>query len=314
MQQELVSVVIPTYNRKEILLKCIDSCLASDYPALEVIVVDNASTDDTAEAVEKNYQSDDRVRLVRLSENMMAAGGRNAGMKVSKGEYILVLDNDNVIFPDMISQLVRAMQDRPDVSYVGALSINKGSGQIWILSGGKVNFWTCKSTDYGCGMPYTDDIQLNRFYETVSAPNAAMIRRSVIDKIGGYDATYYAMFEEIDYGCRLERAGIKAVLCSDARTWHYSYVSEGQQSLLRRLGIEEPKRTWHFARNRSILMKKYAPWYCLPLYFLVTVHALNLAYCGIALSQKQPDIAKAFWTGTWSGIFAKVNHDLYCPM
>ncbi len=89
-----VSVIIPTYNRSAVLQKCVDSVLRSDYSPIEVVIVDNASTDDTESVCASRYGADTdgrQIQYVRLPENRMAAGGRNAGIGHATGDYLLFL-------------------------------------------------------------------------------------------------------------------------------------------------------------------------------------------------------------------------------
>ena len=115
---KLVSVIIPTYNRAEMLCKCVDSILNSTYDNLEVIIVDNNSSDETRELVESKYAADERVLLISLKENLMAAGGRNEGIKRAKGEYLLLVDNDNIVERNMIELLVAEMSKDKKIGLV----------------------------------------------------------------------------------------------------------------------------------------------------------------------------------------------------
>ena len=81
---KLVSVIIPTYNRGKMLSECVDSILKSTYTNLEVLIVDNNSTDNTVELMQEKFGSDKRVHMIGLKENLMAAGGRNEGIMHAK--------------------------------------------------------------------------------------------------------------------------------------------------------------------------------------------------------------------------------------
>lgn len=133
---KLVSVIIPTYNRGKMLSECVDSILKSTYTNLEVLIVDNNSTDNTVELMQEKFGSDKRVHMIGLKENLMAAGGRNEGIMHAKGEYLLFVDNDNIVYPDMIRHLVAEMEKDSRIGLVGPLSINKYYGDtIWLASG-----------------------------------------------------------------------------------------------------------------------------------------------------------------------------------
>jgi len=114
MQSPLVSVVVPTYNRGYCLARTIDSALGQTHPAVEVIVVDDGSQDDTAEVVSSRYGGDARVRLMRQA-NAGVAAARNAGMRAARGDYVALLDSDDVWEPWKLELQVACMRARPEV-------------------------------------------------------------------------------------------------------------------------------------------------------------------------------------------------------
>jgi teichuronic acid biosynthesis glycosyltransferase TuaG len=113
MSEPLVSVCIGTYNRERYIRECLDSVFAQTYPKLEVIVVDNASTDRTIELVQ-SYG--DRVRLIRREVNSgMCSTTRNQAVKGAQGQYIAFLDSDDSWYPGKIEKQVQFMQANPDI-------------------------------------------------------------------------------------------------------------------------------------------------------------------------------------------------------
>jgi glycosyltransferase involved in cell wall biosynthesis len=116
MAGRLVSVVVPTYNRAGVLAETLDSILAQTYPHLEVIVVDDGSTDDTQAAVAP-YR--DRIIYIR-QENQGLAAARNAGFVRSSGDYVAWLDSDDLWNPDKIALQVAVLDRRPDIAVVAS--------------------------------------------------------------------------------------------------------------------------------------------------------------------------------------------------
>ena len=308
--EPLVSIVIPTYNRADMAVTCIESVFANDYKNIEVILVDNASTDDTVIKVKEKFGDREQFRLKVLCENMMAAGGRNAGLAVSKGEYILFLDSDNELYHDTISNLVLAFKERKDVDYIGLMSINaQRNNTIWLLSAG-YNWITSKGENKGENLE-VGSTKLQRFYDTYYVPNAFAVTRKAIKKVGGFDEQYYIMFEEADFGYRIAKAGMKAVVCTDVKTHHLGYVAKDDDPKIRNLGIGEPKRAYHFAKNRFIFMKKFAPWYGRLVFDLVFSHVFTVYYSHVASKCGRKDIAKAYIKGARKGRKIKVTKDIF---
>lgn len=303
---KLVSVIIPTYNRVEMVCKCIDSVLESTYPNLEVVVVDNCSTDSTIELLREKYAKEFRVHVIMLKENLMAAGGRNEGIKNAKGDYLLFVDNDNIVCPNMIELLVKEMEQDDRIGLVGPLSINKYSDNtIWLASGDYHFFSSRPKTLYAGKKP--EDVVLEKRYPTCYSPNIMMVSRKTIDRVGGFDKSYFAMYEEADFGYRIKNAGFEEYIVTDARTNHMNYVGEDEQVKLRFLGIGFPKRAYYYAKNRTVFMRKYAKWYHKITYYLIFIHVFTLYYSAIALRYGRRDIAKAWFRGTIVGLGTKVQ-------
>ncbi|HEU4663097.1 MAG TPA: glycosyltransferase [Dokdonella sp.] len=113
------SVIIPTHDRSAPVVRAIDSVLAADMgEALDVIVVDDASTDGTAEALDARYRDEPRVRIVRLDSNRGPSGARNAGLAIARGDYVLFLDSDDELLPDALRLAYAAFGAAPDLQFV----------------------------------------------------------------------------------------------------------------------------------------------------------------------------------------------------
>jgi glycosyltransferase involved in cell wall biosynthesis len=107
----LISVVIPTYNRQRSIVRAVQSALAQTHRNVEVIVVDDASTDNTCSAVQQ--LPDDRVKLLRHETNRYAGAARNSGMEISAGQYVAFLDSDDVWLPVKLERQLEAFQEFP---------------------------------------------------------------------------------------------------------------------------------------------------------------------------------------------------------
>lgn len=107
---ELISVIVPIYNIKEYLERCIDSILAQTYQNIEVLMVDDGSTDGTSELVDKIALKDSRIRVFH-KENGGSSSARNLAMREAKGQYFSFIDSDDYIEPDMMEKLYQAIQN-----------------------------------------------------------------------------------------------------------------------------------------------------------------------------------------------------------
>lgn len=138
MNAELISVIIPTYNRAKMVCDCVQSVLAPNYPALEVIVVDDCSPDDTWERVRRIFGSDSRVKFLRNDKNYSLAVSRNNGRKLARGRYLFFLDDDNIVRPDILGELLAVFKARPRAGLVAPMAVHQRLGRenvIWTLGG-----------------------------------------------------------------------------------------------------------------------------------------------------------------------------------
>jgi glycosyltransferase involved in cell wall biosynthesis len=174
----LVSVVIPVYNGERFLGRTLSSALAQTYRPLEIIVVDDGSADRTEEIAETAANKDGRIRYFRR-RNYGVAESRNFGIKNAKGDLIAPLDHDDLWSPNKISRQVRLMNDSPaEVGVVYCLALEIDQNDLVIPP---IRRLQRKRIAKG---RVTNDLALGCFIETSSAP---LIKKSFIEKIGGYD-------------------------------------------------------------------------------------------------------------------------------
>ena len=129
-----VSVIIPTFNRKGMLIECIDSVLKSTYKNIEIIVSDDASSDGTREVVAK-YKNLKNFRYLRNKKESLLSVTINKAIFASSGEYIFILDDDNVIDKNCISSLVSSFAKFKDAGIVGPIAFYKSHPDIIMHAG-----------------------------------------------------------------------------------------------------------------------------------------------------------------------------------
>ena len=300
-----ISVVIPTYNRAEMVCNCVRSVLATNYPALEVIVVDDCSPDDTGARIAKSFGADVRVRYQRNVKNLMVAGSRNAGGRKASGEFLLFLDHDNVVFPDMLAEMAACFARNADARLVGAISINRhkaGTDTVW-SAGNDFNRWTSQPRELYAGLPAEDLPPLPDALPTTYAPSAFMVRKESFDAVGGFDPAIGMMFDESDFGWRVLKLGGKGYYATRARTLHMGHADPlVKETPLRLLGIEQPKRTFCFARNRLRFARRHFTFLQALSVAFVFAPLSAVYYCAVSIRNRRPDIAWAYAKGTLAGI------------
>jgi len=210
-----VSVIVLNYNGGQIVLRCLRSVKASDYINLELIVVDNASTDDSVYLIQKNLPD---VRLVTNKVNLGFAGANNRGYKESSGEFVFILSNDTVVDKFCISELVSLASRNKRIAAIQP-KIYLGSSNRFQTAGSFTIFPLSKA--YFRGFLEEDKGQYDNICETSYACGAALFaRRDVIEEIGLFDESYWFFFEDADFCWRARLASYVILFCPTAKVWH----------------------------------------------------------------------------------------------
>lgn len=182
-----VSVIIPTYNRSALVCEAIDSVLAQDYWPVEVIVIDDGSTDDTAERL---AAYGDRIFCI-AQPNRGVSAARNAGIALARGEYLAFLDSDDLWEKNKLSAQMVFFRDHPEAQICQC-------EEIWIRNGKRVN--PMNKHKKPSGMMFEPSLHL-----CLVSPSAVIIRRSLLEEVGVFDETLLAC-EDYDLwlriGCR----------------------------------------------------------------------------------------------------------------
>jgi glycosyltransferase involved in cell wall biosynthesis len=199
MKSALVSVVICAYNDWPYLEMAIQSALCQTYSPLEVIVVDNSSTDATAEEVSMRFR--DRLRYIRQA-NRECAGAYNTGFEAARGEFIQFMDGDDVLAPNKVAKQVETFQANPE------LDIVYGNVRMFQTSAGIAD-WRDRSADP------EDDLLMrivtpNREFHAIHTLSI-LFRRCALEKVGSWDENLYV--EDLDYLLRAAWAGCRFGYC-----------------------------------------------------------------------------------------------------
>ena len=229
-----VSVLIVNWNGLRHLPECLESLEKQSYREFEVIVVDNGSTDGSLEYLRESHPW---VRLVPLPENTGFAGGNNAGLEQAQGEYVVTLNNDTIVLPDFLEEMVAVADAHPDAGMVAARICNNFERDT-IDSLGIAICPDAMSRGAGRGRRFSEQ-KLDRVEEILfPSACAALYRRKMLDEIGFFDETFFAYCEDSDLGLRGRFAGWKALLARDAVVYHKYSMTSGAFSPLKLYLVE----------------------------------------------------------------------------
>jgi len=212
-----VSIIILNYNGRRWLEKCLPTVVKITYKALEIIVVNNGSTDDSSKFLKKNYPN---VIVVEIKKNVGFAGGNNIGVKKSTGKYILLLNNDTEVPPNFLHPLVNKMEEDHRIGIIQPMlkSMRKKS-----LIDAACSFYTSTGFLYHYGYyQKCDKKQYNKEKFVYSAKGACLFTiRDEYIKLGGLDEDFVCYVEESDFCHRMWLSGKKVLYLPQSYIFHY---------------------------------------------------------------------------------------------
>lgn len=256
-----LSIIIVSWNVRELLRKCLTSIFYQTNIPFEVIVVDNASRDGSAAMVAKNFP---RARLIRNMKNVGFGKANNQGVKLAQGEYVIFLNDDTEIKDGALDKMVAYLETHPEVGIVGARLLNSdGSlqrGTARRFPGFKVlatmllgwhSFLLKKAWlrhYYLLDEKFTADTEVDQVMGA-----SLMTRKNLLDKLGGFDEEFWIWFEEVDLCQRYREAGYKIYVISQAEIVHHQGKSFVQ--------IFKLKKFCQLSRSLLIYSRKHLLYY-----------------------------------------------------
>jgi GT2 family glycosyltransferase len=234
-----VSVIVLTYNAREFVERCLDPLFEQTYPNFEVIVVDNASADGTADFVSDRFPN---ARLIRAPHNDGYGAGNNRGANVATGEVLVFLNPDAIPEHDWLSQLVGSMQRHRRQFATSKITLL--SDRQRLNSGGNLIHYL--------GLSFCRGLKADRSkYDTTELVSGASgaacaISRELFERIGGFDASFFLYHDDVDLSMRALLAGEPCLYVPDAVVAHDYDLS-----------VPPMKWGWIEAHRYAILLKVF---------------------------------------------------------
>lgn len=242
----LVGVVVVNWNRKDDTLRCLDALRAVTYPNVAVVLIDNASTDDSVDAIRMAHPD---LPILALPDNTGFTGGHNAGMRYfleRDAAYVLLLNNDAVIAPDAITLLVEAAQAHPAAGLVGANICVLEAPETVLSAGGTLDDgWRVRHEGMGL---LRDQMPLAPYTTAFLSGCAVMASRSTLQQIGLLDDDFFLYFEDVEWSYRARQRGYDLLLVPQAIVWHPD---------TRRRDVASKRITYYAARNALLFARKH---------------------------------------------------------
>jgi len=244
------SVVVLTYNQlQEGTKPCLESILLyTPKDQFELVIVDNASSDGTPDHLRKVAQEHDNVTLVLNSENKGYAGGNNDGMRVAKGDCVVLLNNDTLVTPGWLDALLSPLEMDRSIGLICPVTNSAGNEQTVVIP-------SLNEENYvEVSRRYTSKSKGHLFETEKLGFYCVAMRRDVMDKVGLLDEKFgLGMFEDDDYCFRVKRAGYRLVINEGCFIYHKGSLSFKK--------LENKEYQQIFERNRDYYQKKHGqPW------------------------------------------------------
>lgn len=249
--QPLVVTVILNWNGRDETLACLDSLVASQWPRMQTVVVDNGSSEEIATSLEQRFPD---VELVRNTTNLGFAGGMNVGLRraVEMGaDYALLLNNDTIADPSMVGELVVAASRRPDAGIVSPLMLYRDRPDL--ISSAGLSFDPRRGYQgRPLGMGERDHGQFAAVREVDASPGTAMlVPTALVLEAGMLDERLFLYLEDVDWSLRMRALGHRVYIAGAARLLHGISRSAG--------GEYSPLIAYYGTRNTFVVCARHAP-------------------------------------------------------
>lgn len=263
-----VMALVLNYNGLEVTLKTLESLCALDYSEIDLVVVDNGSTDGSWQAVAERFPT---VEQIKVPDNRGISHGMNFGLRhgVRGGyDYVLVLNNDIEVAPDMVGEMVNVAETSPTIGAVGPKAFYYWDRDRLWSAGGLIRFKESVTRERGDGE--LDQGQYDRDEEVPYVNGCAMlVRRQALIDTGLWDSTFYLGVEDADWCMRMKQQGYTCWYAHRAVLWHMISQSTG---------VYKPGRTFHTGRSTALFVRKFAGPLQWLTFCLFTLVALPLAW------------------------------------
>ena len=242
------SIVVLTWNNLDFTRACLASIEANTrYPNVELVLVDNGSSDETPEFLRAYAKSRNNVKVILNEENLGFAAGNNAGLREATGEYVVVLNNDTYVTPGWLQGLVGHLMRNPDIGIVGPVTNNIGNEARIDIHYRNMGEMLEAAAEYTRRNPRVlVDTEVVAFF-------CCAFRRQLLDEVGFLDEQFgRGFFEDDDYCRRVSGHGLRVAIAEDVFVHHHLSASFNE--------MDQEERSNLFDENKRKFEKKWGAW------------------------------------------------------
>lgn len=307
----IISVIIPTYNRKEMVLRLVRSIISKvsfTEGDIEVIIVDDCSSDGTQEVLSELLKKSNisNIKVLRTNTPKLVSYCRNLGAQHASGDILFFIDDDNVLLTDMLGAVGKWLRLHPEIGILGPIMYYYREPQkIW-CAGIARSYWTTLTRYLYRGK--CDNGQFKEILTTEDVPNAIAVRREVAFKAGLFDCDLFPIhYEEADFAMRVKAMGYRVVINPHFKIWH----DVPEKGAILGVTLKNPARAYYDIRNRILFHRRWSRGNlqrCVATFFGI---AISLTYIVAAFVSRQ---SKATICAMIHGLFdgLRMNIDKEC--
>jgi GT2 family glycosyltransferase len=230
------SLIIVSWNTKDMVAQCLDSLKRyAEDSSIEIIVVDNASSDGTAECIRERFP---HVRLIRNATNIGFARGNNIGIKLSTGKYVSLINSDVQVPQGCLEKMLEYMEQHPEIGMLGPkMVLPDGSIGPSCMRFPTVWNWFCRALALDSAVKgsraFGDFLMTGFKYDRIADVDALtgwfwVVRRDALNQVGPLDERFFMYGEDIDWPKRFHQSGWKVVFYPEAEAIHHRAASSSQ--------------------------------------------------------------------------------------
>ncbi|MCX7020051.1 MAG: glycosyltransferase family 2 protein [Candidatus Sumerlaeota bacterium] len=286
----LVSIILINWNQPQVTAECLRTLAKITYPNVEIVLVDNGSSDDSVRRLKDEFP---KASLIEAGRNLGFTGGNNLGMNHAKGDYFLLLNNDTEVPPGFLEPLIEVCEGNPKIGAASPkIRFYSQPDTIQYAGGTPIHPVTGRGSFIGWGQK--DSGQFDTARPTEFAHGAAfLVKRKVTEQVGVLFNDYFIYYEELDWSVRIRKAGYEIWCVPQSLVLHKESVTVGKAN---------PRKTYLQTRNRILFMRRQSPAWASSIFMIYLVLiALPVTTARMLLAHKREHL-QAYWKGVSEGL------------
>ena len=287
-----VTIIMLTWKSYQVTRECLLSLRSLAYPNFEIVLVDNASGDGSAEKLVLEFPE---ISLVQNETNLGFPGGNNVAIQavLERGtDYFLLLNNDTIVAPDFLTELVRVAESDPRIGMLNPkIYYFEPADRLWYAGGSYKPWWSFAKTR---GVNQRDAGRFEKVEEVSFITGCAcLVKATVVRQIGLLDEVFFLGFEDLDWCMRASKAGFKGYYVPSSVIWHKSSYDTKKN-------LGKAVKDFYGTRNSVLFARKHLKIYYWPLFLLSLARWIAYRTAGYLVRLELSRIA-ALYQGLWNG-------------